>query len=74
MIGSVFTLLNLANEVFREMINSVERCETGKLAVIAAYRRRSGVCSCRLSLVANYDLLEGGKQSSQDNPAKVVIS
>jgi len=32
MMGSVFTLLNLANEVFREMINSVERCETGKLA------------------------------------------
>lgn len=41
--------------------------------VIAAHRRRSSVCSCRLSLVANYDLLEGGKQSSQDNPAEVII-
>lgn len=42
--------------------------------MIAAYSRRSGVCSCRLSLVAKYELLEGGKQSSQDNPAEVVIS
>lgn len=39
MIGGVFTLLSLANEVFREMINSMERCEVGSCRMIAAYRR-----------------------------------
>lgn len=67
---SVFTLLILADEVFREMLSRVERCETGARRVNAAYRR--SVCSCRLSLVANYDLLrEGSKAAGITQPTLV---